>query len=59
MNMLIALALGQNNLSRYVPSEIGQLKSLVELSLFENKLHGSLPREMRAQSHLFEDIGFV
>jgi len=52
MNMLIALALGQNNLSGYVPSEIGRLKSLVELSFIENKLHDSLHLEMHNLTYL-------
>ncbi|WP_123912134.1 hypothetical protein, partial [Flavobacterium sp. AJR] len=43
-----SLSLGENNLTGFIPSEIGQLKFLKFLSLRDNKLSGSIPEEISA-----------
>ncbi|XP_061980859.1 LRR receptor-like serine/threonine-protein kinase GSO2 isoform X2 [Populus nigra] len=53
------LNLSHMSLSGYVPSEIGNLSSLVFLSIRNNNFQGSLPNELAHLLHLeFLDLGF-
>ena len=49
---VIRLSLVDNNLQGFIPSELGQLKSLNDLRLSNNSLQGSIPSELGALENL-------
>lgn len=55
---VIALRLPENNLSGFLPAELGDLTHLQELNLYENRLSGPLPPEVGNATGLRElDLG--
>ena len=51
-NYVLRLALYENELTGYIPSEIAALTSLMDLYLYENDLTGYVPSEIAALTSL-------
>jgi Leucine-rich repeat (LRR) protein len=43
---ITTLSLGSNNLSGTIPTELGNLTSLIQLNFFNNSLTGTIPAEL-------------